>query len=220
MFHCWLDAVKRQLAKSTPRNFGDEEDGAPMKLVAGLGNPGTKYRQTRHNIGFMVLRELANRHNGQKPKKRFHGETLEINVRHQRLLLLSPTTFMNRSGQSVAAAMHYYRLPMDDLLVVCDDLNLPVNRLRLKGSGSSGGQKGIRDIIRALGGEDFPRLRIGIGRPPEGSDPAHYVLSRFPKKEWPDVEATVIRAAEAVECWAVEGVEETMNRFNGPAVSG
>jgi PTH1 family peptidyl-tRNA hydrolase len=212
-----MDAARRFFDESSRRKSDElKRNGEPMKLVVGLGNPGPKYENTRHNVGFMVLRQLAMQHGNGKPKKRFHGELLEISAHQQRLLLLSPTTYMNRSGQSVAGAMHFFRLPLEKLLVVCDDLNLPLSRLRLKGSGSSGGQKGIRDIIRALGGEDFARLRIGIGRPPEGADPAHYVLSKFPKKEHAALEATIARAAQAVECWANDGVEEAMNRYNGP----
>jgi peptidyl-tRNA hydrolase, PTH1 family len=185
-----------------------------MKLVVGLGNPGRRYQATRHNIGYAVLAELARKFGTPPAKSRFHGEVVEADLSGQKALLLSPTTFMNLSGVSVQEAMSFYKLPSEDLLVLCDDLNLPVGKLRLRGQGSSGGQKGLEDIIQRLGTDQFSRLRIGIGTAPEGRDWADYVLSRFTPEEVPVIEQAVGLAAEAAAVWAREGIEFCMNRYN------
>jgi len=178
-----------------------------MKLAVGLGNPGRRYQGTRHNVGFAVLAELAREFGSGAAKSKFHGEIVEASLDGQRALLLSPLTYMNHSGLSVQEAKGFYKIPDDDLLVVCDDLNLPVAKLRFRARGSSGGQKGLEDIVRRLGTEDFARLRIGIGPPPEGWDWADYVLSKFSKQEVPEVEEAVRKAARAVVVWAREGTE-------------
>ncbi len=185
-----------------------------MKLVVGLGNPGRKYEATRHNLGYRVVAELAKRHGGSRPRQRFRGETVDVDLGGVRTLLLSPTTYMNHSGASVLEARDFFKLPCQDLLVVCDDLSLPVGRLRFRASGSSGGQKGLEDIIRRLGTEDFPRLRIGIGSPPPGWDAADFVLSRFAESDAARIEEAVLRAADAVADWVRHGIEFCMNRYN------
>jgi peptidyl-tRNA hydrolase, PTH1 family len=185
-----------------------------MKLVVGLGNPGRRYEGTRHNIGYAILAELARQFASTLPKARFHGEVVEAELGGQKALLLSPTTFMNLSGASVQEAASFYKLAGDDLLVLCDDLNLPVGKLRLRPRGSSGGQKGLEDIIQRLGTEEFSRLRIGIGTAPDGWDWANYVLSKFTPTELSEIERAVKLAAEAVTAWAREGIEACMNRYN------
>lgn len=185
-----------------------------MKLVVGLGNPGTKYEGTRHNIGFLVLDELSRRGGSPRPKKSFQGEVSEVAVGSERVLLLWPHTFMNRSGASVLAARDFYKLPNDEILVVCDDLNLPVARLRIRPQGSAGGQKGLADIIRVLSTEDVPRLRVGIGAPPPNWDAADYVLGRFTRQEQATIENTIVDAAEAVEAWVSRGIQQAMNKYN------
>ena len=185
-----------------------------MKLVVGLGNPGRRYEGTRHNIGYAILAELARKFGAGVPKARFHGAVVEADLNGQKALLLSPTTFMNLSGTSVQEAKSFYKLADEDLLVVCDDLNLPVGKLRFRARGSSGGQKGLEDIIRRLGTEDFPRLRIGVGTAPEGWDWADYVLGKFTPEELPEMERAVGLAADAVAVWAREGVEFCMNQYN------
>lgn len=185
-----------------------------MKLVVGLGNPGRKYEQTRHNIGFDVVRTLARRLGAAAPREAFQAEVAEVALGSARALLVCPQTFMNRSGESVVRARDFYKLANADVLVVCDDMNLPLGKLRVRGSGSAGGQKGLADILQRLGGEDVPRLRIGIGPPPAGWDPADYVLSKFGQAERSEVELAVVRAADAVEVWATAGVAQCMNRFN------
>ncbi len=185
-----------------------------MKLIVGLGNPGRRYQGTRHNVGFAVLAELADRFGTTPPKSKFHGEVVEANLDGQRALLLSPLTYMNHSGTSVQAARSFYKTRDEDLLILCDDLNLPVAKLRFRSGGSSGGQKGLEDIVRRLGTENLSRLRIGIGSPPENWNWADYVLSKFTKEETADVEEAVCRAADAVALWAREGIEACMNRYN------
>jgi PTH1 family peptidyl-tRNA hydrolase len=185
-----------------------------MKLIVGLGNPGRRYAGTRHNVGFSVLAALARKLGAGSPKYRFQGELLEVELEGQKGLLLCPITYMNESGGSVLAARDFYKLADEELLVVCDDLNLPLGKLRFRARGSSGGQKGLGDIIRRLGTEEFARLRIGIGGPPQGWDPADSVLAKFAPTELPVVEEAVVEAVEAVEVWVREGTEHCMNRYN------
>jgi peptidyl-tRNA hydrolase, PTH1 family len=185
-----------------------------MKLVVGLGNPGRKYEGTRHNVGFRVAAELARRHGQTKPKQAFQGEIVEAQLADQRALLLCPHTLMNLSGGSVLSARDFYKIESEDLLIVSDDLNLPLAKLRFRPSGSSGGQKGLEDVIRRLGTDQVPRLRIGIGSPPDGRSGADFVLGKFTKPEVPEIEVAIMRAADAVEAWAIEGLAIAMNRFN------
>jgi PTH1 family peptidyl-tRNA hydrolase len=189
-----------------------------MKLIVGLGNPGAKYRMTRHNVGYMVLVELAERFSGGqaiRPQSKFRGDLLDIREPGgETFLLLAPTTYMNRSGLSIGEAVGFYKLPLENVLIVCDDLNLPFNRLRLRSEGGSGGQKGLADIVRVLGTEKIPRLRIGIGSPPGRMDAANYVLMNFTEKELPDLNITIKQAADAVVCWLNKGISEAMNLYN------
>lgn len=186
----------------------------PERLVAGLGNPGAKYKGTRHNAGYMVLAELATRFADGKPKNQFQANVLDVKIQGKNVLLLCPTTFMNLSGQSVQAAMSFYKLLPEQLLVVCDDIDLPLARLRMRESGGSGGQKGLKDIIARLGTEQFARLRLGIGRPGDHCDTADYVLSSFGAGERDTVSQAVKNAADAVTCWVTDGTQVAMNRFN------
>ncbi|NMC20474.1 MAG: aminoacyl-tRNA hydrolase [Thermogutta sp.] len=185
-----------------------------MKLVVGLGNPGSKYRGTRHNVGYDVLAELARRYGAGKPRNRFAGETVDVLLDGVRVLLLSPTTYMNRSGRSVAEAAGFFKLGPEDLMVVCDDLSLPLGKLRVRAKGSSGGHKGLEDIIRSLGTEHFPRLRVGIGSPPPGLDAADYVLMRFSAEEQVAIREAVTKACDAVAVWVAQGIDACMNRYN------
>ena len=186
-----------------------------MKLIAGLGNPGVKYRMNRHNVGFMVLAELAGQFASDKPQSKFRGELVTFrDPAGEPILLLAPMTYMNRSGLSVGEAVQFYKIPPSDVLVVCDDLNLPFTRLRLRGEGGSGGQKGLADILRVLGTQQVPRLRIGIGSPPGQMDAADYVLMNFTEKEQTDLKITVKQSADAAMCWVHSGIETAMNRFN------
>ena len=185
-----------------------------MKLVVGLGNPGRKYEGTRHNIGFEVVRELTRRHGTGTQRARFNGETVEAEVAGQKVLILCPLTYMNNSGQSVVQARDFYKLANDEVLVVCDDFNLPTGKLRTRAKGSAGGQKGLQDILNRLGGQEVPRLRIGIGQPPEGWDVTGYVLGKFTSAERTEMDVTVQQAADAVETWIREGCTAAMNQHN------
>ena len=185
-----------------------------MKVIVGLGNPGRKYEGTRHNIGFEALKILAERHSGESWKSRFEAETSEIQLCGERALLVAPQTFMNLSGRSVRSVVSFYKTPLSELLIICDDLNLAPGRIRIRTSGSSGGQKGIQNIIDQLGTTEFPRLRIGIGRPSEGMDTVNYVLQTFAKSERPVLEQAVDRAELAIECWSKEGIVTAMSLFN------
>ncbi len=186
-----------------------------LKLVVGLGNPGSKYEGTRHNIGFEAVDRLAAGGSGARFGRKFDGLLAESEIEFRRVLLLKPETFMNLSGRSVAQALRFYKIEATDLLVICDDLSLPLGKLRLRGGGSDGGQKGLRDITAHLGTETYARLRIGIGDrgPIDASD---FVLSRFKPAERPAIDDALIDATQAVAVWVARGLEAAMNRFNGP----
>jgi PTH1 family peptidyl-tRNA hydrolase len=185
-----------------------------MKLIVGLGNPGRKYVGTRHNIGWEVLAELARRHAVGSPRSKFQGEIVESEIAGDKVLLLCPLTYMNCSGASVQPARDFYRLDNQGLIVVCDDFNLPLAKLRFRGKGSSGGQKGLQDIIRRLGTEEFARLRIGIGSPPPRWNVTDFVLARFTKEEQAEIEPAVSLAATALADWVERGIEYCMNQYN------
>jgi PTH1 family peptidyl-tRNA hydrolase len=192
----------------------------PMKIVVGLGNPGKEYQRTRHNVGFEVLAELARRWHADPPRRKFQSEIVEGTYNNERVLLVAPQTYMNLSGDAVGQVVKFYQVPLDDVLVVCDDMNLPLGRLRFRGQGSAGGQKGLKHILQTLSSEAVPRLRIGIGRPPGQMDPVDYVLSRFRKEETDLHEATILRAADGVEVWLRQGIAAAMNEFNGAEPDG
>jgi len=182
-------------------------------LVVGLGNPGREYERTRHNVGWLVVDELARRLEG-RWREKFSGRLAEVRVDGLRLALLKPETFMNDSGRSVAAAARFFKVEPESLLVVHDDVDLEAGRLQARSGGGLAGHNGLRSLAQALGTQDFLRLRIGVGRPGRG-DPrsvADYVLSPFATEE--DVGALVSRGADAVEMVAREGVEATQQRFN------
>lgn len=185
-----------------------------MKLVVGLGNPGSEYVGTRHNVGFDVVAELARRFSTSRPQQKYQAECLDVVIHGEKVVLVSPLTFMNRSGESVWQFVRFYKPENEQIVVVCDDLNLPTGRLRWRPSGSAGGQNGLKDIIGRLGHQDFPRLRVGIGRPPGKKDVTSWVLGKFKPDEREDVEHAVLRAADSVEHWVANGIEQTMTAFN------
>ncbi|MCL4684284.1 aminoacyl-tRNA hydrolase [Myxococcota bacterium] len=194
-----------------------------MKLVVGLGNPGPEYAETRHNAGFHVVAELARRHGiALARERRFQGRFGRGRIGGVEAGLLEPHTFMNLSGKAVLAAAGELRLGDlgSDLVVIYDDLDLPFGRLRIRPGGGAGGQKGLADIQARLGRSDFPRLRVGIGRPPAGEDPVEYVLAPFDAGQRAALPELLDRAADAVEAILVDGVQRAMNRFNaGGAVA-
>ena len=187
------------------------------RLVVGLGNPGKKYERTRHNVGFLVVDRCCARH-GVEAEKKAHEARYAFVQRAaaggDQVGFVKPQTYMNESGFSVVGFAGFYKVEPKDILVVCDDLALPVGQLRLRASGSSGGQKGLESIIRQLGRQDFPRLRVGIGAAPSYMDAADYVLGQFGEEERPLIEAAVDRAADAVRAWLEDGIERAMSRFN------
>ena len=185
-----------------------------MKLVVGLGNPGSRYNETRHNVGFMTAAKLVSMIGAAGVKTRFEGEVAEGQVDGEKLVVLCPLTYMNASGQSVRKAFDFYKLTPADVLVVCDDINLPLAQLRIRGKGSSGGQKGLADIVRCLGTEAVPRLRIGIDPPPPGWAVPDYVLSKFRRGEQGEIEKATELAAMAAADWATHGLDHCMSRYN------
>jgi peptidyl-tRNA hydrolase, PTH1 family len=188
-----------------------------MKLVVGLGNPGARYHGTRHNVGFAVADYLASGVGVGPWKRRFQAHVAECPDGDETLLLIKPETFMNLSGNSVRQATDFYKVPAEAILVVCDDIALPLGKLRVRASGSHGGHNGLRDIEAHLGTNDYARLRIGVGAP--DSEAVDHVLGRFRPSELPLIEDAIARAAAAVLVWSREGVEACMNKYNGPPVT-
>jgi len=185
-----------------------------MKLVVGLGNPGSKYDGTRHNVGFEVLAELALRWHADRPKLRFEANLAEVNYQGEKVLLAAPQTYMNVSGRSVQQIVNFYQVPLTSVLVVCDDLNLKLGQLRLRASGSAGGQKGLLSILQTCGSQSVPRLRIGVDRPPDQVDAATFVLNRFRKEEIPIIDQAIRGAATGIELWIKDGIASAMNVVN------
>lgn len=189
-----------------------------MKLVVGLGNPGSSYEGTRHNVGFEVVAELALKWRADRPKSRFEASFVELNQFGEKVLLATPRTYMNVSGRSVQQIIKFFQIPLADVLVICDDMNLKLGQLRLRASGSAGGQKGLLSILQVCGTEAVPRLRIGVGRPPEKMDPSVYVLAKFRKEELSEIDTAIRAAANGVELWIKNGISAAMNVVNLPSV--
>jgi PTH1 family peptidyl-tRNA hydrolase len=186
-----------------------------MKIVIGLGNPGLNYAGTRHNVGFDVVDYLAKGPAYAAFRQRFEALIAEGNEGEESVLLVKPMTYMNLSGRAVRAVVDFYKLPVESVLVVCDDFNLPLGKLRVRTQGSHGGQNGLRSIQEHLGTDAYSRLRIGVGQPGPG-DAVEHVLSRFKSGEQAAVEEAIAAAAQAAILWVREGVEACMNKFNGP----
>jgi PTH1 family peptidyl-tRNA hydrolase len=191
-----------------------------MKLIVGLGNPGNTYAHNRHNVGFQSLNYFARHHSIRFDHRQCQAKVGLGEVRSEKLLLAKPGTFVNLSGNSVAGLVRKHDISLSDLLVIHDDLDLPLGKIRLRQSGSSGGHKGMNSIISALGSEDFPRIRVGIGRPEAEkrsiSEDAivNYVLSDFSSQEEAIVKPVIARVAEAIDCFLTQGIEAAMNKFN------
>ena len=201
------------LNRFRPHPPGDEP-GSSVNLIIGLGNPGREHIRNRHNVGFRVVDHYAHVHAINFGKLQ-HNSMLAFS-RHDttRIILAKPQTFMNDSGRSVSALLKFYKVPIDRLLVIYDELDLPFGSIRLRQEGGAGGHNGMRSIISQLGGNNFPRLRIGIGRPPGRMDPAAYVLQDFNKDETIEVEVIVDRAIKAIDTFIVDGLTKAMNQFN------
>jgi PTH1 family peptidyl-tRNA hydrolase len=184
-----------------------------MKVVVGLGNPGKQYHGTRHNVGFAVIDGLAASPSCGRFQSRFSAQVAELMEGNEKVLLVKPETFMNLSGRSVREVIDFYQLDVDNLLVVCDDVNLPLGKLRIRRKGSHGGHNGLRDIQNHLGTQDYARLRIGVDAAGEGELVDH-VLGRFRPSEKPVIEEAVAIAIEAVSVWTQQGLEVCMARYN------
>ena len=186
-----------------------------MKLIVGLGNPGRRYINTRHNIGFRLIDELAKRYKVRLKKKLFgNANEARLTIFAEEAMLVQPLTFMNLSGGCVSRYARKNNISLDSILVVCDDVNLCLGEIRIRPQGTSGGHNGVESVIRSLNTEVFPRLRIGVGRKDFFGDLTRYVLSDFEYDEAGKGEKAIGRAADACECWIKEGIEKTMNLFN------
>ena len=201
---------------------GDEDERT--RFVAGLGNPGRKYDRTRHNLGFRVLDALGRRWRADGPRKAFGGLVWDARAGGgpgdapvRRVVLLAPQTYMNRSGRSVAEMVGFYKARVEDVLIVVDDMALPPGQIRARAGGSAGGHNGLADVLAALGTDEVPRLRLGIGPPPGVMDPVDFVLTRFAPDEEPAVESAVAAAADAVEDWVFHGIRPVMDKYNRKA---
>jgi len=186
-----------------------------MKVVVGLGNPGARYQRTRHNVGFDVVDSLAASPHAGRFQSRFQAQVAEVLEDGEKLFLVKPETFMNLSGRSVRQVMGFFQVEATDLLVVCDDISLPLGKLRIRAKGTHGGHNGLRDIQNHLGGVEYARLRIGVDAPRD--DAIDHVLGRFRPAERAAIDDAVALAAQAVVFWARQGVEAVMNKYNAEA---
>jgi len=186
-----------------------------MKVVVGLGNPGARYQRTRHNVGFDVVDSLAASPHAGRFQSRFQAQVAEVLEDGEKLSLVKPETFMNLSGRSVRQVMDFFQVEATDLLVVCDDISLPLGKLRIRAKGTHGGHNGLRDIQNHLGGVEYARLRIGVDAPRD--DAIDHVLGRFRPAERAAIDDAVALAAQAVVFWARQGVEAVMNKYNAEA---
>jgi peptidyl-tRNA hydrolase, PTH1 family len=184
-------------------------------LIAGFGNPGREYRNTRHNVGFRLIDSVVSEFNIKLTKVQFKAMTGTIELENARIILAKPQTFMNLSGQAVASLMRFYKIPLDKVLVAHDDIDLPLGTIRIRPGGGSGGQKGLASTIEKLGTQDFPRMRIGIGRPSGSQEAAGYVLQEFSNSDEKVLQDVLPQAVEAVKVFITAGLEAAMTRYNG-----
>jgi len=187
-------------------------------LLIGLGNPGREYRDNRHNIGFMLIDRLAVRLDARGMKLQSKAIVIGALYEGRKLILAKPQTYMNLSGQSVQGLLHFYKIPPESLIVAHDDLDLPLGTIRIRPGGGAGGQRGMASTIERLGTQDFPRLRLGVGRPPGRMDAAAYVLQDFSRADLLIVSETLDRAADAVLTFVTDGLNKAMNKYNGSSV--
>ena len=192
-----------------------KKPGGVSWLIVFLGNPGPRYEMTRHNAGFMAADAMAKEKNVNINKARFKALTATCDIGGESVLLMKPQTFMNLSGDAVVQAAKFYKIPPERVIVVSDEISLPIGKLRIRTKGSAGGHNGLKDIIAKLGTDAFPRIRIGVGAPPHPDyDMADWVLSSFKNQDAADMLAAAERAAQAAQCYITQGAERAMNRFN------
>jgi PTH1 family peptidyl-tRNA hydrolase len=184
-----------------------------VKIIVGLGNPGVHYRRNKHNVGFQVVDRLAEANHIFVCTKRLQTHYGTGQIESQEVVLAKPMTFMNRSGEAVKRLADFFQIELEDLIVIHDDLDLPFGKLRFKRRGGDGGHQGVRSIIESMEGNNFLRLKVGIGRPPKGIDPAEYVLGDFDQGEQPRLNEILTHAAEALKVMLLEGLQAAMNRF-------
>ena len=185
-----------------------------MKAIIGLGNPGLKYAGTRHNVGFDAVTAIADKYNMTINNRKFKGLYADGFIGGEKVLLVQPQTYMNLSGECVREVVDFYKLNPDEMIIICDDINLDVGRLRIRKKGSAGGHNGLKNIIAHLGTEEFPRIRVGVGEKTEGWDLADYVLARFDKNSEPVIREALASVVGAVETWISDGIDAAMNRYN------
>ena len=196
--------------------FGKNRAAGPEWLVVGLGNPGEKYENTRHNVGFLTVDQLADRANVPVQKLKHRALTNTAEVGGVRVLLMKPVTYMNLSGEAVGEAARFYKIPPDHVLVISDDVSLPLGKLRIRKGGSAGGHNGLKSIIQHLGTDQFPRVKIGVGEKPHPDyDMADWVLGKFAGEDLKTITQAIQRAGKAAECYIHDGPDRAMNRFNG-----
>lgn len=196
--------------------FLKKKDNGVQWIVVGLGNVGDAYENTRHNVGFEVVDELAERKNLPIQKLKYRALTNTAELGGEKVLLMKPVTYMNLSGEAVGEAARFYKIPPERVLVLCDDVALAPGKLRLRRGGSAGGHNGLKNLIQHLGTDQFPRVRVGVGQKPHPDyDMADWVLGKFQGEDRKTMDAAVQRAADAVECCLSEGLDRAMNRFNG-----
>lgn len=189
--------------------------GGVSWIVVFLGNPGPKYRDTRHNAGFMAADAMEKKLGVSINKLRFKALTAQATLGGEKVLLLKPQTYMNLSGESVSPAAAFYKVPPEHIIVVSDEVSLPIGKLRIRKSGSDGGHNGLKNIIAMLGTDAFPRIRMGVGAPPHADyDMADWVLSSFKNQDADDMRSLAVRVCDAVECYIAEGPDRAMNKFN------
>lgn len=185
-----------------------------MKLIVGLGNPGSRYETTRHNVGFMVADLVADQLGAEFVSSKHEALVAESRYQGEKLLIAKPLTYMNLSGRAVRALVHWYKMQLEDIIIVYDDLDLPVGKIRIRGKGSAGGQKGMTSVIEMMGTDSLLRVRVGIGRPPEGWTAPDYVLAPFSDEQWQVMKDILPLAAEAALALTWQGLDRVMNQYN------
>ena len=196
--------------------FFQKNSGGASWLIVGLGNPGEKYENTRHNVGFQVVDELAERQNAPVQKLKFKALTNLLTISGEKVLVMKPVTYMNLSGEAVRPAADFYKIPPERILVISDDTALDPGKLRIRTKGSAGGHNGLKNIIQHLGTDQFPRVKVGVGEKPHPDyDMADWVLSKFTGEDLKAITAAIDKAAQAAACLIAEGPDKAMNKFNG-----